>query len=197
MKILYSGVVLFLFAITASAQTTSAQADVVVLQDKWRFEVRNPALEKDPLSASKEHQRDEAAQKATDRQNENRTRQGETLLPPPVRQSSPDTGDNRLSVAYIYEFKFKNTGTKKITSLTFEYLFFEPGTSQQVGRLRFEKLVTMKPGSTKNLVVRTASSPTGTLDANKANKKSREQYSTQVLIRSIEYADGSIWRSDY
>jgi len=51
----------------------------------------------------------------------------------------------------------------------------------------------MKPGTTKSLVVRSKDSPTGTLDASKAGKKPSEQYSEQVVIRSIVYADGSVW----
>ena len=37
--------------------------------------------------------------------------------------------------------------------------------------------------------------PIGTVDAKKAGKASRDQYSEQVVIRRIEYADGSVWQA--
>ena len=193
MKVLSAGLVLFLVAICAAAQASSTPPDVTVLQNKWRIEVHNPALEKDPLAPNKERQREELEQKAAAQENENRARQGEPALPPPVRRPAPETGSGRLSVIYVYEMKVRNAGRKEIRTLTWEYVFFEPGTTQEVGRLRKVSHVSIKPGTTRHLVVRTTSSPTGTFDATKAGKKPREQYSDQVVIRSITYADGSVW----
>ena len=72
MKILASALVLFLLAVCASGQASSAQPDVTVLQNKWRIDLYNPALDKDPLAASKEHQQEEIQQQAAARANENR-----------------------------------------------------------------------------------------------------------------------------
>jgi len=195
MKILSSALVLFLIAVSASAQTSSAPPEVTVMQNKWRIDLYNPALDKDPLAASKEHQQEEIQQQAAARENENRIRHGEPALPPVVRKSAPDTGDRRLTTFYIYELKVRNTGRQEILTLTWEYVFFEPGTAREVGRLRFVNKVDMRPGTTKHLVVRSKASPTGTLDATKAGKNARDQYSEQVVIRRIEYADGSVWSS--
>ena len=193
MKILSSALVLFLIAVSASAQTSSAPSEVTVMQNKWRIDLYNPALDKDPLAASKEHQQEEIQQQAAARENENRIRHGEPALPPVVRKSAPDTGDRRLTTFYIYELKVRNTGRQEIRTLTWEYVFFEPGTTREVGRLQFVSKVSMKPGATKSLVVRSKDSPTGTLEASKAGKKPSEQYSEQIVIRSIVYADGSVW----
>ncbi|HJX93228.1 MAG TPA: hypothetical protein VJ372_22225 [Pyrinomonadaceae bacterium] len=195
MKILSSALVLFLFAVCASAQSSSAPPDVTVLQNKWRIDLYNPALDKDPLAASKEHQQEEIQQQAAARENENRIRHGEPALPPVVRKSAPDTGDHRLTAFYVYELKVRNTGQQEIRTLTWEYVFFEPGTTREMGRLRFVSKVDMRPGTTKHLVVRSKASPTGSLDAAKAGKNTRDQYSEQVVIRSLEYADGSVWSS--
>jgi hypothetical protein len=113
MKILFSALVLFLFAVCASAQASSAPPDVTVLQNKWRIDLYNPALDKDPLAASKEHQQEEIQQQAAARENENRIRHGEPALPPVVRKSAPDTGDHRLTAFYVYELKVRNTGGKR------------------------------------------------------------------------------------
>src|SRR6478735_921794 len=91
MKILSSALVLFLIAVSTSAQTSSASPDVTVLQNKWRIDLYNPALDKDPLAASKEHRQEEIQQQAAARENENRIRHGEPALPPVVHNSAPDT----------------------------------------------------------------------------------------------------------
>jgi hypothetical protein len=193
MKVLSSGLVLLLVAICASAQASSTPPDVTVLQKQWRIEKYNPALDKDPLAPNKQRQLEELEQKTAAQENENRIRQGEPTLPPSVRQRAPETGAGRLSLIYVYEMKVRNTGRKEIRTLTWEYVFFEPGTTREVGRLQVVSQVNMKPGTTKHLVVHTRSSPTDTIDATKAGKKPSEMYSEQVVIRSIAYADGSVW----
>lgn len=193
MKVLISSLLVFLIAICAAAQASSNPPDVTVLQKKWRVEKYNPALDKDPMAPNKERQAEEIEQKANAREDENRARQGEPALAPSVRQRATETGTGRLTVQYVYEIKFRNTGRKEIRTLTWEYVFFEPGTTQEVGRLKGVNQVSMKPGTTKQLVVHTTASPTGTLDASKAGKKPGEQYSEQVVIQRIEYADGSVW----
>lgn len=198
MKVPGSMLMLVLFVLCASAQTPSklsAGPEVTVLQKKWRMDVRNPALEKDPLWPNKQREQEEALQREDARENENRIRMGEPTLPPRVRVPRPDRGPRRLWVTYIYEVKVRNTGVKEIRTLTWEYEFFEPGTERLVGRLRIVSNVNISPGKTRNVLVRTTSSPTGTVDATKAGKKPQDQYSERVVIRSVSYADGSVWQA--
>jgi hypothetical protein len=168
---------------------------VTVIEKKWHVEVVNPALEKDPFAPNQARQQEENAQKGDARENENRIKQGVPTLAPRVPASSPETGSHRLSTAYVYEVKVRNTGDKTIHTLTWEYVFFEPGTEREVGRRQFISRVNISPGRIGNVVFRSASSPTGTVDASKAGKKSRDQYSEQVVIQRVGYADGSVWQT--
>jgi hypothetical protein len=190
--------VLFLFAICASAQTSSnpsAGPEVTVIQKKWSMDVRNPALEKDPVKAMKEREEEERKRKEADSLNDKRTQQGMRAAVKPVPMNRPKMEDHGLSVTYVYEVKVRNTGAKPIRAITWEYVFFDAGTKQEVGRQRFESKVSINPGKTKNLVERSPSSPTGTIDATKAGKKSGDQYSEQVVIQSVRYDDGTVWQS--
>ena len=193
-----SMLVLILFAVCASAQALpklSARPEVTVLQNKWRMEVRNPALEKDPLRSIKQREQEVNAQREDARENDRRIAMGLPTLPPRVPLPTPETGPRGLLVTYIYELKVRNTGMKEIRTLTWEYEFLKPGTEQVVGRLRMVSNVSIGPGKTKNVVVRTTSSPTGTIEATTAGKKSRDQYSEKVAIKSVGYADGSVWQA--
>jgi len=193
MKILTSGLMLFLLAVCAAAQPSSVPPDVTVLENKWRIDVYNPALDKDPLSPNKQRQLEEAQQKSVARANENRVRQGEPVLPPVVRQPTPEGKPGKLSLTYVYEIKVRNSGRKEIRLLVWEYVFSEPGTTVEVGRLQFISKISIKPGATRHIVRRSSTAPTETFDASKAGKKPRDQYSTQILIRNVGYADGSNW----
>ena len=69
-------------------------------------------------------------------------------------------------------------------------MFFEPGTQREVGRRQFISKENIEPGKTKTLVIRTPLPPTDTIDSSKADKKSRNQYSEQIVITA-----SSIWKT--
>jgi len=165
------------------------------MQKQWSIDVRNPALEKDPLQSIKDREQEVRAQKDVARQNETRIRQGLPTLPPPVRVPTLETEPQGLSVIYIYEVKFHNSGMKRIRTITWDWVFSEPGTEQELGRVQFVRKVTISPGKSRNVLVHSATPPTDTIDARKAGKKLRDQYTDQVVIKSVGYADGSTWRA--
>jgi hypothetical protein len=197
MKVLCAIPVLSGFAFCASAQVAgpSATAGVLVIQKNWRTEIHNAALEKDPLAPNKDRQVEENAQKGDAKENENRTKQGEPALPPRVSLHPSERGPHGLVVTYVFEAKFRNTGDKPIRTVTWAYLFFEPGTEREVGRRQFISRVKISPGGTGTVVVRTQTPPTGTIDASNAGKKTRDQYSEQVVVQRVAYADGSVWQA--
>ncbi len=199
MKVLHAATMLFLLAVAAWAQALPDPSDtsnVIIVQKKWRLEVRNPALDEDPLRANNEQRQAEYDRKENMRKNDLRIRQGKSpeIAPPPRRNTSERAVSNNLA-RYIYELKIKNNGEKKIRAILWEYVFFEPNTEIIVGQRQFINKVSISPGKTKNIVVYSASPPTETINATKAGEKSREQYSEQIIIQSIEYEDGSVWKA--
>jgi len=198
MKVLCSIFALFLFASCATAQVLSdspAKPNVIALQKKWRMEVRNAALDEDQFKVLKEREQEERERRAREKQNEIRTEQGMPTVMPPDRK--PATRARGVSVTYVYEVKIRNNGAKEIRTLTWDYVFFDPTAEREVGRRRFVSEVRIGPGKTRNVVVRSTTSPTGAIDAAQAGKKSRELYSEQVIIQSVGYADGSVSQSAY
>lgn len=197
MKALSLLLLLLLTTVPAPAQDLATDSDapgVLVVDKKWRSEVRNPALEEDPLRPNEEQREQEREARQTQADNVARARVGLPPLPPPIPRPKPRPAmDQRPTVEYIYQAKIKNTGTKAIRRVVWEYVFLDPATQREVGRRRHESRVTIRPGKTESLMVRTSSPPTGTIDARKAGKKERELYTEKVLIQRIEYADGSFW----
>lgn len=189
---------LFLLAVGASAQTLPASSDpsaVTVIEKKWHVELRNPALDEDPFLVNDQMEQDMRDRKETIRQNEARNRVGLPPQPPPNRVGRGPIRVRGVSAIYIYEFKFRNTADKAIRALTWDYVFFEPGTEVELGRQTFVSKVSLGSGKTRNMIFQSASPPTGSIDATKVDKQSKDQYAEQVVIQSIEYADGTVWRA--
>jgi hypothetical protein len=201
MKILNLLLLLFLLAGGVSAQAisnTSKAPGVEVLEKDWRRQVRNPLLEEDPLRVNTEQMELERARQQNQRDNAIRSSMGLPPLPPPTRApgaATPPT-DRRITVRYIYRAKVSNTGSKAIRKLVWEYVFFDPNTQKEIGRRRYESKVNIRPGKSSSMVETSISPPTGTIDATQTGKELKSQYSEQVVIQRIEYADGTVWQRD-
>jgi len=197
MKVLHVVTMVFLLSVMASAQALPNPSETVtIVQKKWRLEVRNPALDEDPFRANNEQRQAEYDRRESMRKNELRVRQGKSPeIAPPPRKNTSERAASIYSARYTYELKIKNNGEKTIRAILWEYVFFEPDTEVIVGQRQFISKVSISPGKTKNIVVYSASPPTETINAAKAGDKSREPYSEQIIIWSIEYEDGSLWKA--
>ena len=195
--ILFFSVVLSLLAIDTYAQKSIDSPDssnVIVIRKEWRFQVRNPALDESPFLDMEERFQLEQSIKENIAENQRRARLG--LKPVKARpRPGVEKNDEPAASSYVYEVKLRNNGEKTISALTLEYIFFEPDTETEISRRLFLSKRQIAPGKSKTLVFRTGAPPTGTINARYAGKKSGEQYSEQVVIQSIKYADGSAWQA--
>lgn len=126
--------------------------------------------------------------------NEERARRG---LPP---ERAPSHSPPELIVRtskynlYIYEVNMKNTGNKKIRSVTWDYVAFERGTNREMGRRNFVSKVNIRAGEEKKVTEKSTSPPAYIVGAAVVVNDPSDQYIEEVIIRSIEYADGSVWK---
>jgi hypothetical protein len=197
MKFLSSISVLFVFVVCGSAQTLpskSAESNVTVLQKKWRRDVRNPQLEKDPIEAMSDREREDRRRRENERLNDMMVERG---MPSQSTQvpANRETGSSGITVLYVYEVKLRNDGAKDISKIMWDYVFFEPGTETEVGRRRFVSKANISPGGAKNIIARALAPPAATVNAKTAGNKPHDQYSEKVVIQRVEYADGSVWRA--
>lgn len=197
MQIIYSALLLSVMAVGVYAQTPvnlSDTSNVIVIKKEWRFQVRNPALDESPFIDIDERVQKEQDLRNTDAENQRRARLGIRPVKPPVRPPV-EKNDGPASAWYIYKIKVKNIGEKTIRAMTLEYIFSEPSTQQEISRRQFVRKKEIAPDETVSLVFHSAAPPTGTINVKDANKKSSEQYSEQVIILRVEYADGSVWQA--
>ena len=175
---------------------------VSVVKATWRKEVFNPALLEDPLSASDNTVQLLRERKEITRENNSRAQAGIRLRPLPARAAGePATGPTELPpvdprVSYLYEVKVVNRGTKKISSLVWEYVLFDPATEREVGRHAFETKTGIGVGKQQTLSARSGYPPASVVDVSKSDKDKRGQYAERVEIRRVVYEGGAVWERE-
>lgn len=187
---------------TAQAAPATSQASALpieapgisVSEINWRKAIYIPALYEDPMQANQDQADLLREQKIIRKANAERVAGGQSPLPMPsreIRSTQRGIPEGR-SVNFVYEAKLKNAGEKKITTIVWEYLVFDPETEVQVGRHQFIDLSKIRPGKTANLVGYATTPATSIVQAEKAGKE--HKYIERVVITRIEYEDGSFWQ---
>ena len=182
--------------VSQNQSSLSGAPDVIPIKISWRrVAPGNPKLESGPVIGNP----DAAGRMAvnTARINENRSARDSGLSPPaPVLLSIPTPIDSPPMVrpwsGYIYEFTIKNTGSKVIRKLAWEYSFTDPLTQRKVGARHYKSNVRIRPGMIAKLTLRSSLGPIGTISAAQAGQNTQDP--GQMVIESIKYADGTMWQ---
>jgi hypothetical protein len=156
--------------------------DVIVLENKWRFEVSNPLMDQDPLREAKlQEERGLAQARSVNSTNQQVT----ATLKEPVYGK---TIRGNLSGRYLYEIKVKNVGKRQISGLVMAYVFTDAQTKQELDRVTLSTSSKIGAGKTRTLRFRTIAPPTGAVDARNEGKKTGDLYIESVVIQSVRYA---------
>lgn len=188
--------------LTVGGATAQSSSGLSVTQQKWRAHAvssYSSMLNDDPFSASTETAQSIQDQKDNLRNNIIRQQQGLSPLDPPIPRSFRTIVASNFStplVAYTYQIKVKNSGTKKITAVAWDYVFIDAVTHEQVGIRQFKTKTNISPNRTGKLSVLSSGSPIAVVNAANAGKKPDNKYIEQVNIRSVQYEDGTIWQAD-
>lgn len=199
MRYLHLLILLLLFTPEISAQTGSDSSGLSVLQMKWHINATdssNSMLNTDPFQANDEARQAIQDRKDNLRDNEIRRQKGLAPEPPRVRTKNPELQyPNEVLTSYTYQIKVQNNGTKTIQSVTWEYVFANSITNEEVGRHAFISKTNLKPSEVGKLVIKLFAPPTRIIDAKNTGKK-LNLYAEHINIKSIQYTDGSIWKAD-
>jgi hypothetical protein len=96
---------------------------------------------------------------------------------------------------FIYKTKIKNNHTSAITQLDWDYVFYERGTENEVGRQEFTSDEQIPAGKTKELTVTVTSPPARTVSVTSLNLEERDRLSEKIILLRIKYADGTVWEA--
>lgn len=95
---------------------------------------------------------------------------------------------------FLYKVSMRNTGTKTIKAIHWDYLFFDVETQTELGRRQFTSQEKIAPDKTVELKVLIPTPPTKTINVNSLSKNERVGLGENVIIVGVEYSDGSIWK---
>jgi len=94
---------------------------------------------------------------------------------------------------FSYETRVRNSGTKQVEILFWEYQFIDAANTV-VARHQFLCGVKIKPNKEKDVGVFSLLRPSDVVNAATVGDKSPTAFRERVLINRVEYSDGSIWQ---
>lgn len=95
---------------------------------------------------------------------------------------------------FIYRASLKNSSTKPIEEIDWDYVFIDSATGQELGRHQFTSSKTIAPGKSKELSFMLAAPPTKRISVYALNKQERSGIADQVVVVRVKYSDGTEWQ---
>lgn len=181
------------YSLFAQAPVDAVSSNLVVVQKEWRVGRMPPVVELDSADTNPEAYQRKVVEVV--KENEVREKKGMPPLPAPdpPRRGMPIVSKENI---YSYKVRLKNTSDKIVRSVTWHYVFYEPGTRRELGRRKFTSKTKIKQGKEKKILIRSLLPPTYIVGAKSSGTILPDQYSEEIIIRSIEYTDGSVWRNE-
>jgi hypothetical protein len=106
----------------------------------------------------------------------------------------PDSVSARdRSPVYLYSMEIRNSGANAIKALTWDYIFDEPISKRELGRITLGNFEKIDTHSKKLLQVRSRSSPPRVVTATGLAKDLRSPFDEHVSIMCVLYKDGTVW----
>ena len=95
---------------------------------------------------------------------------------------------------FAYKVSFQNTGSKEITALDWDYVFYDLNTEEELGRREFGSEEKIAPGKTKELKFFLSGAPNRKIRVQTLDKNERAGLGERIELVRIENADGTAWQ---
>ena len=95
---------------------------------------------------------------------------------------------------FFYRTSIKNTSTKAIKEVDWDYVFVDAITGDELDRRQFTSVQNIGPGKQKELTFTLPTPPTRRISVHALDKKERAGIDERVVIVRVKYADGSEWQ---
>ena len=191
----------FLFiAQVVNAQAPASEAELEVVKHSWSKERLN--WERSPFGGPNEnfHQMQFRAR------SEKRVSDAKRSNSPEVSKLEKEAKADAAIVAaenqngkppryyFLYRASVKNTSTKQIKEIDWDYIFVDSFNGDELDRRQFTSVQNIAPGKQKELVFTLPTPPTRRISIYSLDKKETAGIDGRVLIVRVTYADGSVWQ---
>jgi len=178
------------------------QPNVAVEVVKFSWSKERIGWERDPFGGPIENFDETRARQRNEKRIEDAKRGGNSAEVDRIkREATADAAniaakhkDSRSRYVFVYKATIKNTSTKVIKSIDWDYVFLERGTENELGRQQFTSEEKISAGKTKELVVTIIKPPTKTISLTALNSNERGTLDGRVVLVRIDYADGTSWQ---
>jgi len=117
-------------------------------------------------------------------------------------RNTPTTSDigfpatpSRLPVLYVYSMKIRNTGSKVIEGIAWDYLFIDPNSNTELGRHQFVSYAKISMDKIVTLQGQLRSSPIRVVRTPESSNNTRPKFIERAVIQCVLYADDTAWRN--
>lgn len=202
MKCLGLTLLLAFTAIASVAQTPSLAADnagIEVVKFSWSKE--RIGWENDPFRGPIENFDEMRARAREEKRITDAKRGGSGAADKLKREAQADaaniaTQHKTTPSRYVFQYKttLRNLSNKTITSVDWDYVFFDKGGESELNRHQFTSEEKIGAGKSKELLVSLRKPPTQTISVISLNKNEGDSLTGRVIIVRVEYSDGSSWQ---
>ncbi len=102
--------------------------------------------------------------------------------------------NTRARYGFVYKASVQNNGQKTIKSIDWDYVFFDLGTNNEVGRRQFTSEQKIPPGRARELSFFIPHPPTKTISIEALDKHERDGLGERVELIRIQFSDGTSWQ---
>lgn len=95
---------------------------------------------------------------------------------------------------FSYKVSFQNKGSKEITAIDWDYVFYDLISETELGRREFGSEQKIAPGKTKEVKFFVSSPPVRRISVQSLDKNERDGLGERIELVRIEYADGTAWQ---
>lgn len=95
---------------------------------------------------------------------------------------------------FSYKVSFRNKGSKEITAIDWDYVFYDLISETELGRREFGSEQKIAPGKTKEVKFFISSPPVRRISVQTLDKSERAGLGERIELVRIEYADGTYWQ---
>lgn len=202
MKYLILPLLFVLTAISSLAQSSKESASAPGL-DVIRFSWSKERIgwQRDPFSGPIENFQEVQARTRNERRVQDAKRGGGPEVDKIKTEAKADaaniaTQHKTVPARYVFMYKLtvKNSSSKTIKSIDWDYVFLDRATGSELGRREFTSVEKVSPGKSKELTVVISKPPTQTVSLTALNSNERDAMLELVSLVRIEYTDGTAWQ---
>jgi hypothetical protein len=103
---------------------------------------------------------------------------------------------SRVFFSYVYSLKIKNTGSKEIEGVAWDYVFLDPSTSAEIGRHQFLSFEKVASNKTATFQSEQRTPPVRTVRTQGADANKHDKPLEKSVVQCVLYEDGTTWRNE-